>query len=306
MKQTLVIGSSVMDVILNISHLPRRGEDINLVSSAYRLGGCAYNVYKTLGRFESSARLCSPVGSGVYGRMVRECFAQEGIVPLVELDEENGCCYCLVELDGERTFLSHHGAEYRFSRSWMNGVDHAGVDSIFICGIDVEDPTGNEIVSYVCEHPELELYFAPGPRIMYIAPDRMEAILDRRPVLHLNEAEARSYAGYITAIAGKAGAPPAAGPVPDVEEAAAILSEQTGNTVVITLGKQGCYYHGGPHNPGPDRGLVPGFPATVINTIGAGDAHCGALMASLKEGKDLRKACETANRTGAAVVSREA
>jgi sugar/nucleoside kinase (ribokinase family) len=139
---------------------------------------------------------------------------------------------------------------------------------------------------------------------MHIAPDRMEAILDRRPALHLNEAEAHSYAGYITAIAGKAGAPPGAGPAPDVEEAAAILSERTGNTVVITLGERGCYYHGGPHNPG--RGLVPGFSAAVINTIGAGDAHCGALIASLKAGKDLRTACETANRTGAAVVSGEA
>jgi sugar/nucleoside kinase (ribokinase family) len=334
MLVSLVIGSSVVDVLLHVPQLPRRGEDVNIVSSSYRLGGCAYNVYKTMRRLESPARLCSPVGSGVYGRMVREWFAGEGIIPLANLDEENGCCYCLVEHDGERTFMSHHGAEYRFSRSWMkdtdnsdhvdtvdmiNMIDHSEVDSIFICGIDVEDPTGNEIALYVQEHPKPELYFAPGPRIMYIAPDRMEIILNRRPVLHLNETEALAYAGYLTALAGSAaqGPFPAAGSGPDVEKAAAILTERTGNTVVITLGERGCYYRrprnsgggadtGGAGRPGstaePSRGFVPGFPVTVRNTIGAGDAHCGAFIALLKQGKNLRDACEGANKTAAAVV----
>ena len=108
MKQTLVIGSTVVDVLLRIPSLPQQGEDINIVSSEYSIGGCAYNVYKTLRLYDSPALLCSPVGSGIYGRMVRERLEQEGLLPIASLDLENGCCYCLVESNGERTFLSHH------------------------------------------------------------------------------------------------------------------------------------------------------------------------------------------------------
>jgi hypothetical protein len=53
----LVIGSTVVNVLLSVPRLPRRGEDINIGAAAYRLEGCAYNVYKTLRLFESSALL---------------------------------------------------------------------------------------------------------------------------------------------------------------------------------------------------------------------------------------------------------
>ncbi|GHV85743.1 putative sugar kinase YegV [Spirochaetia bacterium] len=298
MKQTLVIGSTVVDVLLGIPRIPLRGEDVNITSLEYRPGGCAYNVYKILRRFDTPALLCSPVGSGVYGRMVREYLAAEGVNPFVNLEEENGCCYCLVENDGERTFLSHHGAEYLFSRSWMKDLDYSHIDSIFICGIEVEDPTGSEIVEYVCEHPRLELYFAPGPRIMNILPARLEQIFARRPVVHLNETEARAYAGSLS------GKTTGKGDLPGVEEAAEILTGRTGNTVVITLGEAGCYYRGEWNGcrGGMAAGYVPGIPVTVRDTVGAGDTHCGALIASLKQGKNLREACEIANKTAAAVV----
>jgi sugar/nucleoside kinase (ribokinase family) len=288
MKQTLIIGSTVADIILNIPCLPARGEDVNIASSDFRLGGCAYNVYKAMRRFDVPALLCSPVGTGVYGHMVREWFNAEKIIPFINLEQENGCCYCLVENDGERSFLSHHGAEYFFSRSWMKGIDYSRVDSIFICGIEVEEPTGNEIVEYVCENSQLKLYFAPGPRILHITDERMEKIISRRPVLHLNETEAREYAKKIASCSS----------LPAVEDAAAILAQKTRNAVVITLGARGCYFwdsKGG-------CGFVSGFPAVVRSTVGAGDAHCGALIASLKLGKDLRASCEDANREGARVV----
>jgi sugar/nucleoside kinase (ribokinase family) len=285
MLQTLVIGSTVVDVLLTVPHLPRRGEDLNITTSACRIGGCAYNVFHTLHLLQAPARLCSPVGSGIYGRMVKEHLAGRGISPLVELEAENGCCYCLIEEDGERSFLSHHGAEYLFHKSWMDKIDFSQAGSIFICGLEVEEPTGSEIVDFVHEHPALKLYFAPGPRLLHIPRDRMEKLLGRRnsggigPVLHLNETEARALSGKDT-----------------VESAADSLRERTGNSVVITLGSRGCYYR---EKAGQ---FVPGVPAQVVDTVGAGDAHCGALIAGLEQGMSVQAACERANAIGAAVV----
>ncbi|MDR0998334.1 MAG: PfkB family carbohydrate kinase [Treponema sp.] len=287
MKQTLVIGSTVVDVVLSLPRLPRRGEDINISSSLCRLGGCAYNVFKTLRLFQIPALLCSPVGSGVYGRMVEEGLAAEGIEPFVRLEAENGCCYCLVEADGERSFLSRHGAEYVFSRSWMEKPDYSRTDSIFICGIEVEEPTGDELVEFALEHPALDLYFAPGPRITQIPRRRMERLIARRgaetgPFLHLNEREACIFSGKNK-----------------VEAAAEALGKMTGNSLVITLGERGCYCR---EKGGAAGFFVPGAAARVVDTVGAGDAHCGALIAGLKQGRGLGEACRIANRIGAAVA----
>jgi hypothetical protein len=90
MKQTLVVGSTVVDVIIKLPNLPRSGEDINIGASEYRIGGCAYNVFKMLRLFKTSAVLCSPVGTGIYGRVIREHFEREGLEAFVSLEEENG------------------------------------------------------------------------------------------------------------------------------------------------------------------------------------------------------------------------
>jgi len=288
MTQTLIIGSTVVDVVLDLSVLPRRGEDVNISASTNHIGGCAYNVFRTMRLFKSPALLCSPVGSGVYGTMVREHLEAEGIRPFVNLNAENGCCYCLVEPDGERTFLSHHGAEYLFSASWMKDVDFREIGSAYISGIEIEEVTGADIVDFVCEHPELELYFATSPRILQIPPKRLDRLFKRRdrngngPILHLNGYEARQFTHTGT-----------------VEDAAKSLGEITGNTVVITLGEQGCYYL---TNRGTKGGFVSGYPARAVDTVGAGDAHCGALIAGLKAGMDIEDACLRANKIGAAVV----
>jgi sugar/nucleoside kinase (ribokinase family) len=218
--------------------------------------------------------------------MVEEQLTAQGISPLVKLEAENGCCYCLVEEDGERSFLSLHGAEYLFSRTWMDGFDYSRTDSVFICGIEVEDPAGDEIVSFVYERPRLDLYFAPGPRINHIGKDRMARLLARRnslgegPILHLNETEALEFSGSNT-----------------VEGAADSLFRQTENRLVITVGARGCYYR-----DAQGGAFVPGLPARVLDTVGAGDAHCGTIIACLKQGMNLRAACERANAIGAAVV----
>ena len=286
--QTLVIGSTVVDVVLSIPSIPGRGEDVNITGAKYSIGGCAYNVFKALSLFKSPALLCSPVGSGVYGRMVREHLEKEKIKPFVSLETENGCCYCLVEPDGERTFLSHHGAEYLFSLSWMEDIDYSAVSDIFICGLEVEEPTGEEIVDFVYKHPDKGLFFATGPRIMHINAERMERLLARRdkegrgPMLHLNEKEALDFSGKQS-----------------LEEGAGFFADKTNNSVIITLGERGCYCYS--KNAGS---YVPAFPVKVADTVGAGDAHCGALIACLKKGMALEEACLLANKAGAAVVGR--
>ena len=82
-----------------------------------------------------------------------------------------------------------------------------------------------------------------------------------------------------------------------VVRAVAVLQKRVGNTVFATMGPDGCYF-----DTGERRGVVPGVAATVVDTIGAGDSHIGALMSARHRGESIEGALMRANRVASAVV----
>lgn len=105
-KKVLVIGSTCVDVILRLDHLPKTQEDIHPDGQSFALGGCAFNTAEILRQAGADVILVCPVGGGVYGDFVKKGLLKRGYRDFVEMpDEENGCCYCLVEKGGERTFF---------------------------------------------------------------------------------------------------------------------------------------------------------------------------------------------------------
>lgn len=280
-KQVLVIGSTVTDVILHVDHLPATGEDVHVIRQTMSLGGCAYNVSDMIRHFQVPCILFSPVGTGIYGQFVRDALAQKGIhSPIPTPEQDNGCCYCFVEASGERTFVCHRGAEYRFRPEWFRLLPADAVDSAYVCGLELEESTGLYIVRFLEEHPSLRIYFAPGPRILVLSPGILERIFALSPILHLNGAEALQFTGKAS-----------------IEEAAHALYKKTGNAVIVTLGARGAYYEAE-----TGASYVPGVKAVQTDTIGAGDSHMGAVIARLKQGAPLGDAIRDANRIAAAVV----
>ena len=276
----LFIGSTVADVVVRLPSLPRTGDDLHVLSQQVSLGGCAYNAFRAARLLGAEARLFSSVGGGVWGDFVARALAQEGIDTGLTAQGDNGCCYCLVEPSGERTFLCDHGAEYVFRKEWFNALTE-DFPAVYVCGLEIEEPTGAVILDYLETRTPPRLYFAPGPRLCAIAPDRMERLLALHPVLHLNDAEALQFTHTDT-----------------VEAAAQALHALTGNDVIITLGAEGAFIH-----TADNQVLIPGMPARVVDTIGAGDAHIGAIMASEAAGMPLAEAVRYAHRLSAAVVS---
>lgn len=282
MKKVLVIGSTVVDVIIDlVKCLPKTGEDVHVRRQQMSLGGCAYNVSDSIRHFQVPYTLFSPVGTGVYGYFVREELKKRGIcTPIPTPNQDNGCCYCFVEHTGERTFISYHGAEYLFQKEWFEHIPLDEIDSVYICGLEIEETTGGNIIEFLEEHRNLRIFFAPGPRLTVIKPELLERLYRLSPILHLNETEAQE--------ASKKGT---------VSEAAAYLYEKTKNAVIVTLGKNGCYYF-----DGREEGIVPPYPTTQIDTIGAGDSHIGSVIACLKKGDSLPTAIQKANLVSSRVV----
>lgn len=282
-KQILVIGSTCVDIIINIDHLPRTAEDIHPFSQSMSLGGCAYNAANMIRLFGAPVTLISPVGTGFYGEYVKKELKKKGFKNTVEIsDQENGCCYCLVETSGERTFMSCHGAEYTFQKKWMEPYENKNFDMVYICGLEIEEPTGKELIEYLELYPDRELFYAPGPRGILVDQEKTDRIFSLHPILHINEAEALAMSQCST-----------------VEKAANVLLSQTKNTVLITLGNKGTYCL---EKNGLSY-LEPSVPTEAVDTIGAGDSHIGTIMACLSLGCDMRTAIRAANQIAAAVVS---
>ena len=288
MKKTLVIGSAVCDIVIPVDHLPHRGEDINISRQDMSLGGCAFNVCDCLRHFEVPFIPFLPVGTGIYGRFVREHLEERGIRSFCgDTDKENGCCYCLVEPDGERSFLCCHGAEYMFREEWFDRLEKSGeagdIDSVYVCGLEIEDGTGERILDFLERHREYRIFFAPSARITKIQPERMKRMLDLRPLIHLNEEEAAAFTKCGT-----------------VREAGRQLSERTNNTVLVTCGSRGCLIF-----RAEDGAVIrtEAYPAgKTVDTIGAGDSHIGSVIALLQKGYTLEQAVRGANRIASAVV----
>lgn len=282
MKKVLVIGSTVVDVIVALEdHLPRTGEDVHVRRQHMSLGGCAYNVSDSIRHFQVPYTLFSPVGTGIYGHFVREELKKRGIVsPIPTPDQENGCCYCFVESSGERTFISYHGAEYLFQKEWFEALPVEEIDTVYICGLEIEETTGPFIVDFLEQNPQLNIFFAPGPRLTVIDPVLLKRIYQLSPILHLNETEALDVTQADT-----------------ISQAAACLYEKTNNTVIITLGEKGCFYF-----DGATQEIIPPVPCHQADTIGAGDSHIGSVIACLKKGDTLRDAIAKANCVSSAVV----
>ena len=221
----LGIGSTCVDVIIRVDHLPRTEENLHPDSQRFAIGGCAYNVANILGRAGASVTFVTPVGEqGVFGgfaaaQLAKLPFARPVLLP----NEANGCCYCLVEANGERTFMSIHGAEYSFSPEWMRFCERGHFQYGYVCGLEVEEKTGGLLVDYMKNAPVETWLYSPGPRGAGIDRARTDAIFALHPILHLSGSEAG-------ALSGRDG----------LDDALLALHERTQAPIIATVGAQGA------------------------------------------------------------------
>lgn len=279
-----MIGSCTTDVIIEVPHLPKKEEDINIKSQRMALGGCAGNAAYMLDLLGVAYLLCTPIGTGIYADFVRKELSKRGHLPYFpDSIEPNGCCYCFVEDDGERTFLSMHGGEYHFKKEWFDLLEKEDITTVYICGLEIEEETGQYIIDYLKAHPNITIYFACGPRIMHIEETKLNTLFELSCILHVNKQEALALSHQKT-----------------IEDAARYLQAKTHESVIITLGKDGCYLYEN------DQGVYLGTEAKpVVDTIGAGDGHIGTIIALTALGYPLKEAIVIANTISGAIVSKK-
>lgn len=278
MTKSLIIGSTVCDIIINVDYLPTTTGDVHIKSQQMSLGGCAFNVASVLHHLGTDYIFISPGGTGIYGDFVKDELNKLNMESLVNLEGENGCCYCFVEDHGERTFMSHHGVEYSFNPEWLAELDMDEYDYIYICGLEVEEADG-EVLIETLKNVRGQIIFCPGPRGHLISKERMQRVYDLQPIVHLNEDEVKVLMESNL-----------------LEEAVEKLYLLTDRPVVVTQGALGALIYDGNHT------FVEGYSSNVVDTIGAGDSHAGAMIAWLMKDNSLKHAVRYANYYASKVV----
>lgn len=281
-KAVLSIGAIMVDVVCHVPHLPQRGEGVVVERRDTLIGGCAFNSANIIRQLGCPGYLFAPVGSGVFADFVEKELAARGLWALhVETDLDCGSCTCLVEPDGERTMITSPGIERCFEPSWFERVDAGRFGWALASGYEIEGAGGDAIISFLEAHPAIEFFYAPGPRIEGVGVRKTARINALHPIWHLNDLEAKAYTGCAT-----------------VEEAARAIGAQSRNAVVITEGAGGAsvFFAG-------ERISVPTDPVRPVDTVGAGDAHLGALVAARSAGASWAEALALANRVAGAVCA---
>tara|TARA_R100001143_G_scaffold63591_1_gene73040 strand:- start:64915 stop:65937 length:1023 start_codon:yes stop_codon:yes gene_type:complete len=87
----------------------------------------------------------------------------------------------------------------------------------------------------------------------------------------------------------------------DLSESVKSLLSKDSKVLLLKAGTDGCYIH---HSGSATPEHAPGYPVTVINTLGAGDAFASGLIYGVLQGWSLYKSARLGNACGAILVTK--
>lgn len=281
-KNVLVIGSAVIDVIVNIPAIPESGGDVFASAEEIIVGGCAYNVGNILKQLDAAYDLMIPVGNGSNAARIKKQLLEDGHGEMLSnLTGDNGWCLCMVEESGERTFLTVPGIENSWQASWFEHVNVSDYDYIYLSGYSFEGDSADVLLEQLQQKDAgTTIIFDPSPRVTEMNQENLDKLLSLDTILHCNRDE-------LLALTGEE----------NVEAGALLMYQKTKQPVIVTLGSEGTLYvEDGVAN------ICTGNQVVLVDTIGAGDTHTGAFIAALLDEQSIETACKWGNDAAAKVV----
>ena len=288
LQRLLFAGEAIIDLLMWVPALPERGGDMLSESAAIEVGG-GFNIMAAAVRQGLPVLYCGGHGTGPWGEKVRAALAAEDIGLLREPDPDvdTGFDVALVEADGERTFITHLGAESLRQPDAWNLVRIRPGDAVYVSGYGLVPPASGAILGAwaAALPPEVLLFVDPGPLVADIPAAVLDPVLARCDWWSCNQREAALLTGSS-----------------DPAEAAGRLIGRTGQAdVIVRAGPDGCVLAlrdsaGLSHIPAPA--------VTAVDTTGAGDAHSGVFLAALAAGLTVSDAARRANAAAALAVTR--
>lgn len=273
-----VIGNAAIDLVFRVEHLPLAGET-SLASDTFRdFGGKGANQAVMAQRSGAQVQLFAAIGDDADGERFLARLMEEGIDTrhTARLPCATDMSVVTVDQQGENTIVTRNEAAASYVPSANAVLDATRIGDWIAMQGNLSEAVTADLLNQARAGQRRTL-FNPGPVCFDCRP-----LLNDVDVLVVNRVEA-------TALT-RLEAP---------EEAARSLRASGAGDVIVTLGSQGVLWCNAGHTT-----LIPATPADTIDTVGAGDAFCGTLLAALAQGTAMTAALQRAQAAAAFAVAR--
>ncbi len=283
MKKVVVVGSSNVDMIAKVDHLPRPGETVGGGEFMQTFGGKGANQAVAAARLGAEVTFVTSLGRDGFAQEYLEYLRRENIcVDYVRnCEKPTGTALILVGKNAENCIAVAPGANGELVPSTISGFE-AALDGADVVVMQAEIPYVTICgVAAAARAKGIKVMLNPAPACAIDA--KLMQMVD---VLVVNEIEAEAISGLEI---------PAGNPFPVAEK----LRDMGAGSVVVTLGERGAYYVNG-----TTRLHIPAFRVDAVDTTAAGDTFCGALAVVCAERGLDGQGIEFANAAAAIAVTR--
>ena len=319
MPKVITIGSATMDVFVecdeaNIVSVCTKdnnsdfmsypyGSKIDISTFASNVGGGGVNTACNFGNlgFETSAIF--KIGKDFYAEGILHFFKNKNVNlnNIVQKEDcSTGFSVILVSFQGDRTVLTHRGANANILKNDINYEAIKDADLIYIAPLNGESNKVLEsIVDYAKEH-NTKICFNAGTTSIKKGYEHLKGILSSAHIVVMNKEEASMTTGIQVRPDTKTEKFSQDVIHKDIKNMLLALKIKDYQVVVITDGNKGAYAY-----EGKNFYYCPTFPAEVISTLGAGDSFASTFCAALyRNGTDIGKALMYGSVNSAGVVSK--
>jgi len=282
----VVFGSINLDLVVEVPHLPIKGETVvgNRFFSA--AGGKAANQAVAIAKLGIPVSLVGQIGEDSFGQTLIESLQTAGVNTsgiTVNPSTYSGIASIIVDERGANTIACAAGANNLVREKELEQFK-ALLPSSKIALLELGIPIATVLnAARLAKAQNCFLIIDPAPVISNF-PEELYGLVD---LITPNEIEASQLVGFT--VDG----------VTTARQAASFLHQMGVKNVVITLGSQGALYS----NTTENFWIKP-IPVSVIDTVAAGDAFNGALAAGLASGKSLSEALQWGSVAGALAVTK--
>lgn len=282
MSKITVVGSSNVDLVVTVSHLPAPGETILGKDFMQALGGKGANQAVGAARLGAKVTFVARIGDDSYGEMCLAAYQQAGIQTdfvLKTHDTPNGIALIGVAENGENSIIVVSGANMNLTPEDVRAAeDEIRTSDALLLQLEIPDAANQRAIEIAHQY-QIPIILNPAP---YHALPR--EWLQKVTVLTPNEHEAHQMLG---------------GAANNEEELAKGILGLGVQSAVITMGARGALAAGS-----WGRVFVPAREVKPVDTTGAGDAFNAALTVALAEGSLLHEAVKFASAAAALSVTK--
>lgn len=283
----LCVGIAVCDVLIKPVSVETLSRDTSRAQFVkLKGGGDAFNAAGNMASLGANVRLVSGVGRDELGDLLRGSLARQGVeARLVEKDAPTSAAAVLIHPDGERSFVSFHGASHQLAEPDIPDSAFEGAATMYVGSANGLPGLDGEGMAKLMRRAKAAGVATALDVTGEVSREKLAALsraLKYVDIFLPSHREAERLTGCERPM-----------------DAARVFASLGPKTVVVKCGSEGSVAL----SEGVEY-ACPGFPAEAVDTTGAGDAFVSGFLAARERGFDLPGCLAYANAAGAVCVGR--